>query len=198
VVTPEIAKAYGMSEPRGALVAEVHPGSPAEKAGVKREDIIIEYNGTPIHEMNELPRLVAATPPGTKSTIKVLRDGKEKTLPITVTELKEEAFGKEAGEQANEENTIGLVVEDLDSRLARRFDLREAKGVIVVGVIPGSAASEAGFRQGDVVLEMNGKAVPDAKTFQKMLAGLPKKSYARFLVQREDRTIILALEMPEK
>jgi serine protease Do len=199
VVTPELAKSYGMSEPRGALVADVHPGSPAEKAGVKREDIIIEYNGTPIHEMNELPRLVAATPPGTKSTIKVLRNGKEITLPITVTELKEESLGKEAGEQGNEENTIGLVVEDLDSRLARRFDLgKETKGVVVIEVAPGSSASDAGFRQGDVIMEVNGKAVSDTKSFQKMLTEQSKKSYVRFLVKREGRTLILALEMPEK
>jgi serine protease Do len=199
VVTPEIAKSFGMSEPKGALVSEVHPGTPAEKAGIKREDIIIEYNGTPINEMNELPRLVAATPPGTKSTVKVLREGKEKTLPITVTELKEERFGKEAGEQAREENTIGLAVDDLNSQLARRFDLRgEDKGVIVVEVMPGSSAADAGFRQGDLILEVNGKAVPDAKTFQKMVAGQPKKSYVRFLVKREGRNIILALEMPEK
>jgi serine protease Do len=199
VVTPEIAKSFGMSEPKGALVSEVHPGTPAEKAGIKREDIIIEYNGTPINEMNELPRLVAATPPGTKSTVKVLREGKEKTLPITVTELKEERFGKEAGEQAKEENTIGLVVDDLNSQLARRFDLRgEDKGVVVVEVMPGSSAADAGFRQGDLIMEVNGKAVPDAKTFQKMVAGQPQKSYVRFLVKREGRTIILALEMPEK
>jgi serine protease Do len=199
VVTPEIAKAFGMSEPRGALVAEVHPGSPAEKSGVKREDIIIEYNGTPIHEMNELPRLVAATPPGTKATIKVLRNGKEITLPITITELKEENLGKEAGEQRNEENAIGLVVEDLDSRLARRYDLGgDAKGVIVVEVMSGSSAADAGFRQGDIILEFNGKTVPDTKTFKKMITAAPKKSYARFLVKREGRTLILALEMPEK
>jgi serine protease Do len=199
MVTPELARSFGMSEPRGALVAEVHPRSPAEKAGVKREDIIIEYNGTPIHEMNELPRLVAATPPGTKTTIKVLRNGKELTLPITVTELKEENLGKEAGEQGNEENSIGLVVEDLDSRLARRFDLgRETKGVVVIEVAPGSAASDAGFRQGDIIMEFNGKAVSDTASFQKMLNAQPKKSYVRFLVKREGRTLILALEIPEK
>jgi serine protease Do len=199
VVTPEIAKSFGMSEPRGALVAEVHPGSPAEKAGVKREDIIIAYNDTPIHEMNELPRLVAATPPGTKTTIKVLRNGKEITLPITVTELKEENLGREPGEQGSEENTIGLVVEDLDSRLARRFDLgKETKGVVVAEVVPGSSASDAGFRQGDIILEVNGKTVSDSKSFQKMLTAQPKKSYVRFLVKREGRTLILALEMPEK
>jgi len=198
VVTPEIAKSFGLSEPQGALVAEVHPDTPAEKAGIKREDIIIEYNGQPIKEMNELPRLVAGTPPGTKTTVKVLREGKEKTFPITVTELKEEQFGKEAAEQPKEENSIGVVVEDLDARMAQHLGLKETKGVVVVEVMPGSAGSDAGLRRGDVIIEINGKAIPDTKTFQKVLAEQPKKSYARFLVKREGRTMIVAVELPEK
>ncbi len=195
-VTPEIAKAFGLSEPRGALVAEVHSDTPAEKAGLKREDIIIEYNGKPIKEMNELPRLVAATPPGTKATVKVLRNGKEKTLPITVTELKEERFAQEPAE-ADEESPIGLAVEDLDPRLARRFGLKEAKGVVVVDVMAGSSAAEAGLRRGDIILEINGKDIPDVKAFQKIIADQPKKSFARFLVKRQGRSIFLAVEIPE-
>jgi serine protease Do len=198
VVTPEMAKAFGLSEPHGALVAEVHPDTPAEKAGLKREDIIVEYNGQPIKEMNELPRLVAATPPGTKTTVKVLREGKEMTFPITVTELKEERFSKEVPGQPSEDNSIGVVVEDLDARMARRFDLKEAKGVVVVEVLPGSSAAEAGMRRGDVILEINSKAIPDVKTFRKVLAEQPKKSFARFLLKREGRTVILAVELPEK
>jgi serine protease Do len=196
-VTPEIAKAFGLSEPKGALVAEVHADTPAEKVGLKREDIIIEYNGKPIKEMNELPRLVAATPPGTKATVKVLRNGKEKTLPITVTELKEERFAKEPVE-ADEESPIGLAVEDLDPRLARRFGLKEARGVVVVDVMPGSSAAEAGLRRGDIILEIGGKDVPNVKTFQKIIADQPKKSFARFLVKRQGRSIFLAVEIPEQ
>jgi serine protease Do len=197
VVTPEMAKAYGMSEPRGALVAEVQPDTPAEKAGVKREDIIIEFNGTPIKEMHELPRLVAATPPGTKATLKVLRDGKEKTLPINVTELKEERLAGEAAE-VDEETAIGLVVEDLDPQVARRFGLKEAKGVVVTNVASGSAAAEAGFRRGDVIVEVNGVEVLNVGDFKKIMVKQPKKSFARFLVKRQGRTLIVAVEIPEK
>ncbi len=196
-VTPEMAKAFGMSEPRGALIAEVHPGTPAEKAGLKREDIIIAYNDHPIKEMNELPRLVAATPPGTKTTVKVLRDGKEKTLPITVTELKEERLAKES-QEAEDESTIGLVVEDIDPQLARRFGLKEDKGVVVVNTVSGSAAEEAGIRRGDIILEVNGKEIKDVKAFQKIMAEQPKKSFVRFLIRREGRTLFLAVQIPEK
>ncbi len=196
-VTPEMAKAFGMSQPKGALVAEVHPDTPAEKAGLQREDIIIAYNDHPINEMNELPRLVAATPPGTKTTVKILRDGKEKTLPITVTELKEEKFAAEPTE-TEDESSIGLVVEDVDPRLARRFGLKEAKGVVVVNIVSGSAAEEAGLQRGDIILEVNGKKVDDVKAFQKIMAEQPKKAYARFLVRRQGRTLFLAVEIPEK
>jgi serine protease Do len=198
VVTPEIAKSYGLSEPKGALVADVHADTPAEKAGIKREDIIIEFNGQPINEMNELPRLVAAVAPGAKATVKVLREGKEKTFNITVTELKEERFAGGEPPESDQESSIGLMVEDLNPQMARRFDLKDAKGVVVVDVASGSPASEAGFRRGDVILEVGGKAVPDVKTFQKVMAELPKKSFARFLVKREGRTVIVAVEVPEK
>lgn len=196
-VTPEMAKAFGLSEPKGALVAEVHPNTPAEKAGLKREDIIIEYNDQPIKEMNDLPRLVAATSPGTKTTVKVIRDGKEKTLPISVTELKEERLASEPAEK-DDESSIGLVVEDLDPRLAQRFGLKEAKGVVVVNVMNGSPAAEAGLRRGDIILEVNGKEISDVKAFQKAMANQPQKSFARFLVKREGRTLFLAVEIPEK
>jgi serine protease Do len=196
-VTPEMAKAFGLSEPKGALVAEVHPDTPAQKAGLKREDIIIEFNGHPIKEMNELPRMVAATPPGTKATVKVLRDGKEKTISLTVTELKEERLSEDTSD-TEEESPIGLVVEDLDAQLARRFGLKEAKGVVVLRVESGSAASEAGLRPGDVILEINGQAVPNVKGFQKTLSGLPKKSFARLLVKRQGRNLFFAVEIPEK
>jgi serine protease Do len=196
-VSPEMAKAFGMSEPRGALVAEVHPDTPAEKAGLKREDIIIEYNDHPIKEMNELPRLVAATPPGTKATVKVLRKGKEITLPITVTQLKEERFARES-EEIEGESSIGLVVEDLDPRMARRFGLKQDKGVVVVNIAPNSAAEEAGIRRGDVILEVNGKEIKDVKAFQKIMADQPKKSFVRLLIRREGRTLFLAVQIPEK
>lgn len=86
-VTLGLAKSFGMSEPKGALVAEIEPGYPAAKVGIQRGDIIIEFNGHPIHEMDELPRLVEQSPPGTKANLKVLREGKEKALNLTIVEL---------------------------------------------------------------------------------------------------------------
>jgi len=195
-VTPELAKSFGMAEPKGALVAEVNPGTPAEKAGIQRGDIIIEFNGHPIHEMNELPRLVADTAPGTQVTVKVLREGKEKTFKLTVTELTEERQAQ-APAEGKEENPLGLRVRTLDSSLAQRFRLKETKGVVVVLVDDGSAAADAGFRPGDLVLEVNGHAVDKVKDYQEIMGKLKKGSYARFLVKRQGKTMYLSLEIPQ-
>jgi serine protease Do len=196
-VTPELAKSFGMSEPKGALVAEVNPGSPAEKAGIQRGDIIIEFNGHPIHEMNELPRLVAETAPGAKATVKVLRDGKEKNLNLTITEMTEEKPAQAAtGEGGEEESPLGLMVSNLTPELARRFRLRDNKGVVVVQVTPGSAGAEAGLRPGDLVLEISGHAMSNIKEFRGAVKKLKKGQVARLLIKRQGRTLYLTLEAP--
>ena len=165
-VTPELAKSFGLPEPKGALVAEVFPDSPAAKAGIHRGDIIIEFNGHPIHEMNDLPRLVADTAPGTKATVKILREGKEKDLTVTITELKEEKQTTQAKEEgAGEEAPLGLVVKNIDPNLAKRFRLRDTKGALVVGVEQGSVAADAGIRPGDLLLEVDGQVISTAKDF---------------------------------
>ncbi len=197
VVTPDLAKSFGLPEPLGALVAEVRPGTPAEKAGIKRGDIITEFNGQPIKEMNELPRLVAATPPGTKATVKILRDGKERTLSMTVTELKDEPTTA-AGPEGEEDNLAGLTVDDLDANLARRLNLRETKGVVVTRVAPGTPAAEAGLRPGDLILEVNGQNVATTGDFQRLLGKVEKGSFARLLIKRQGHTLFITLEVPKK
>ena len=197
-VTPELAKSFGLPEPKGALVAEVFPDSPAAKAGIHHGDIIIEFNGHPIHEMNDLPRLVADTAPGTKATVKVLREGKEKDLTVTITELKEEKQAAQAKEEgAGEEAPLGLVVKNLDPNLAKRFRLRDTKGALVVGVEQGSVAADAGIRPGDLLLEVDGQVISTAKDFLTATSKLKKESTARFLIKRQGRTLYLTLEVPK-
>jgi serine protease Do len=196
-VTPELAKTFHMPEAKGALVAEVNPGSPADKAGIKRGDIIVEFNEHPIHEMNELPRLVADTPPGTKATLKVLREGKEMTMGITVTEMTEEKTAAAKEEGAGKEAPLGLKAQSLDPELARRFRLRDNKGVVVTRVEPGSPAAEAGIRQGDLVLEIDGSVIGSMKDYSAAISKLKKESVARFLVKRQGRTLYLTVEVPK-
>ena len=197
-VTPELAKSFGLPEPKGALVAEVFPDSPAAKAGIHRGDIIIAFNGHPIHEMNDLPRLVADTAPGTKATIKILREDKEKDLTVTITELKEEKQTTQAKEEgAGEEAPLGMVVKNIDPNLAKRFRLRDNKGALVVGVEQGSVAADAGIRPGDLLLEVDGQVIGTAKDFMTATSKLKKESTVRFLIKRQGRTLYLTLEVPK-
>ena len=159
-------------------MAEVNPGSPAEKAGIQRGDIIIEFNGHPIHEMNELPRLVADTAPGAKANVKILREGKEKSFTLTISELTEEKQAAQAKEEGGgEETPLGLLVKNIDPNLAKRFRLRDTKGALVVGVEQGSAAADAGIRPGDILLEIDGQVINSAKDFQAAVAKLKKETY---------------------
>ncbi len=197
-VTPELAKSFGLPEPKGALVAEVYQDSPAEKAGIHRGDIIIEFNGHSIHEMNDLPRLVADTAPGAKASVKVLREGKPKDLTLTITELQEEKQAAQAKEEgAGEEAPLGMVVKNIDPNLAKRFRLRDTKGALVVGVEQGSVAADAGIRPGDLLLEVDGQVINTAKDFMTATSKLKKESTVRFLIKRQGRTLYLTLEVPK-
>lgn len=195
VVTPGLAKSFGLAKPRGALIAEVNPGSPAAKGGLRRGDIIVEYNGKIIKEMHELPRLVAHTAPGTTVTVKVLRQGKEKTFSITIGELKEKPTAwKQKGEGT--ESNLGMVVEKLTPSLARRFRVKEDAGVLVVEVERGSPAAEAGIRPGDLILEINTRLIKTGKDFDRALSQLKKGIPARILIKRRGRTLYLTIEVP--
>jgi serine protease Do len=196
-ITPELAKSFGMAEPRGALVAEVNPGSPAAKAGVQRGDIIIDFNGHPIHEMNELPRMVADTAPGSKATLKVLRQGKEKTLNLTIVELTEERQAQAKEETRGEKTPLGLEVQNLDPNLARQFRLRDNQGVVVVQVEPGSPAAEARLRAGDLILEVDGTVVTTVQEYSTAVGKLKKDTVARLLIKRAGRTLYLTVEIPK-
>jgi serine protease Do len=196
-VTPELAKSFGMTEAQGALVAEVNPDSPAAKAGIHQGDIIIDFNGHPIHEMNELPRMVADTAPGAKATLKVLREGKEKTLNLTIVELSEERQAQAKEEGGAEKTPLGLEVQNLTPTLAQQFRLRDNKGVVVVQVESGSPAADANIRAGDLILEVNGAVVGSVKEYREAIAKVQKDTVARFLIKRADRTLYLTVENPK-
>jgi len=189
-VTPELAKSFGLAEPKGALVAEVNPGYPAEKAGLQRGDIIIEFNGRPIQWMEELPLIVFRTLPGTEVGLRVFSDGKEKTLTLRVAELP-----KEHG--AIPFMLLGLVVRNLDQTLAQRFRLQETRGLLVLHVEQGFAADKAGLRPGDLILDINGQAVEGKKDYQEIMRKLNKGGLLRLLIKRQGRSLYMTIEIPQ-
>ena len=189
-VTPEIADSLGMDRGRGALVANVSKDGPAEKAGVKVGDVIIEFDGKEIKDSGDLPIVVARTPVDRKVRMKVLRDKKELQLTVSVGELKDE----EVVASAPEKGELGMTVQKLTPQIAESLGLERAEGVVVSAVDPGSAADEAGIRRGDVILEVDRKPIRNIDEYKKSLAGVRKGKGVLLLVRRGESTLFLALK----
>lgn len=191
-VTPELAKQFGLEKSEGALVAQVMEGSPAKKAGIKREDIIIEFDHKKIHKMSELPRIVANTPVGKRVEVKVIRQGREKELKVMVAELKEEKVAKAEGFATEKE--LGLTVQDLTPEIAKHLGISEKAGVLVSEVKVGSPAHEAGIRRGDIIKEIDRQPIEDLKGYKRQMAKLKGKDDILMLIQREENTFFVVLE----
>ena len=191
-VTPELAKQFGLEKSEGALVAQVMEDSPAEKAGIKREDIIIEFDRQKIHKMTELSRIAANTPVGKQVEVKVIRQGREKTLNVVVGELKEEKVA--AAEGFTTEKELGLTIQDLTPEIAKHLGISEKGGVLVSEVKPGSPAHEAGIRRGDIIKEIDRQPIEDLKGYRGKMAKLKAKDDILMLIQREENTFFVVLE----
>jgi serine protease Do len=163
-VTSDIARSLGLSEVRGALVNSVQPGSPADKAGVRRGDVITAVNGDAIKDGNSLRNEVSQVLPGTATRLTVVRDGKEHTLTVTVAELRSSSNEPEDRADDGAKTGFGMTVDVLDREEARELGIPAASGVVVTAVQSGGRAAAAGIRAGDVIVEVDRRAVatPDA------------------------------------
>jgi serine protease Do len=186
-VTTDVAESLGLGRARGAEVAMVEPGGPADKAGVKVGDIILKFNGKDIDRSSDLPRLVGGSAVGSRATVTVWRRGSQIDLPVTIVELQDEKSPaakatpkKPAPDQAP--NALGLHVSDLSA--AQKRDLKTEAGVLVE-FAEGRAAS-AGIRQGDVILQMNNVEITNATQFNGLVAKLDAKKPVALLVRREN------------
>ncbi len=194
-ITPEIAEGMKLSDLKGALVADVSPGGPADKAGVRRGDIIVALNGKEVDSVSQLTNSVGVVQPGTKETLKVVRDGEEREIGVKIGELPENTSGGgDRSERASEEK-LGLTVQGITPQIANRLNLDESTGVVVTNVAPGSIAQEAGFRPGDVIVEINNKPVENVNDYNKQTAKLEKGHSTLFLVKRGENTIYLAMKI---
>jgi Do/DeqQ family serine protease len=165
-VTADMAQSLGLHEVRGAIVSSVQPGGPAANAGVRRGDVIVAFNGTPVADMNALRNLVARTQPGTPVTFTVIRDGRELQLHATLAELPAEKSKGDDGDAAasagaNDGGRLGVAVEPLTPELASRMKLSggDAHGLVVTSVNPDGPAADAGIQKGDVIQEVNRQPV---------------------------------------
>jgi serine protease Do len=185
-LSQELAKSFGMKDAKGALVASVEPGSPADKAGFKSGDVIVEFDGKPVTDSRELPRMVGMTKPGTDAKVKIYRQGEEKTLTVAVGEMQAEKTARAGrSEVAPETGKLGLAVQDLTPDQKEQL---EVKGGVLVGGVAGPAA-KAGIQEGDVVLAINGETVQSAKQFKQLVDKAPEGKPLALLIQRGENRL---------
>jgi len=196
-LTPELARSFGLKEARGVLISSVNPGEPADQAGLKAGDIIVSFDGKPVNEISDLPRIVATTVPGKSVEIKALRDGKEKTFFIKVgTKVdEEEAEAVPADEtDGTPDKRLGLSEQPITPEIAKRLGKKETDGVIISSVKPESPSSEAGLRRGDIVKEIDRKPIRSMNDYSKALTEAEKNEVVLFLVERGGNTIYIIVK----
>jgi len=190
-VTPDLAESFGLDKAKGALVSEVTQGGPADGSGLEHGDVIVEFNGNPVEEFGDLPRMVAATPPGEKVTLKVLRKGKEKTIKVKLGELPDEEATVAEAPSGQE---LGLQLQEVTPELARTHELASDKGLIITDLDPAGVAAEAGLRRGDIILEINQSPVYTISEFQKKVGEAKKGDMMLFLIKRREGSLYIAVE----
>jgi len=182
-ISDELAESFDLGSKKGALVATVIEGSPAEKAGLKRGDVILSFDGNPVENLHDLPRLVASTPIDKKVAVVVFRDGKEKTIEVVIGKMDEEAGG--AGTPAKgDDGGLGLTVTGITRELVERYSLEATEGVIVTAINSEGPAADANLRVGDVIIEVDGKDVKSVQSFRELTGQVKKDKILRLLVQR--------------
>jgi serine protease Do len=186
VITPvsnDAAKAFRLKEAKGALIMDVTAGSPAEKSGLKPEDIVVAVDGRPVVDNGDLSRYVASKTPGTTVRLDVIRNGSDKSIPVKLDAFPEETI-KEEAVQAEGSDQLGMTLRNLTPDMSEHLELpRGTRGVVVTDV-EGGAAEQAGLRQGDVILSVNGTNVETLDAFRREIEGAKKDGVARLRVRR--------------
>jgi serine protease Do len=171
----QLAEYYGVSGKTGVLVAGVVPGDPADQAGIQPKDIITQINSEKVTTSRDLTKLAAKLGVGDTAKVTILRNGKSKTLEVRIGKRPMTMASASESRQKEKQGGYGFKVTDLTPEIARRFNIEETSGVIVVGVVANSQADTAGVQQGDLIIEINHIDIGSVKDF-KTLIDQPKKA----------------------
>ncbi|MDD2500613.1 MAG: DegQ family serine endoprotease [Geobacter sp.] len=180
-LTPKLAKSLGLASDKGAIVTHVVKGSPAEKGGLKVEDVIVRFDGKTVDADTDLPKVVAAAPIDKLVKVVLYRKGKRMELTLKVGQQ-----GQDAGALAPTTASIGVSVRELTPDVARQLGLKDVKGVVVSDVKAGSSAEDAGMVRGDLILEFNGQSVENLEGFSVLASKVAKGDVVRLLLRRPD------------
>jgi serine protease Do len=191
-ITADLKDKLDLRDEKGALVADVKAGGPADEAGIERGDVIVSFDGNEIREMHDLPYIVASTPVGKKVMVEVIRKGREKRFQVKTGELEDE---KEALLVSKATPDIGMVVEEMTPEIAKNFGLSETIGLIVAQVEKNSPAGEAGMRPGDIVLEVDQIPMKKLVQFNRKIEEYKAGDTILFLLNRRGTTLYVTLKL---
>jgi serine protease Do len=191
-LTPAMARAFGDKDLSGALVGDISPNSPAEKAGLKKGDIITALNGRAITDSNDLRMTVSMMVPGSSVNLKVTREGAVRDVPVTLQELPGTQAELRQKSEGTKSSLSGVSVQDLDSETARQFQVPSStQGVVVTDINPSSPAAGSGLEPGDVIQQVNKQPVHNTADFERAMGA--SKDATLLLVNRQGTTLYVAV-----
>ena len=198
-LTPELSKQFGLKYSQGVLVSDVSRGGPAQRAGIVRGDIILEYDGKKVQDVGTLRNAVAQSGIGARVPVKIIRRDKEMTLTATVVELPADGAEMRAGaaqKQDSPENVLaGMRVIDLNAAIAKQLGIeQDEKGVVIVNIEPGAAADDAGLRRGDVITEINRQRISNLNDFNRIIARIQPGDNVLLFIDRTGKKFYTTIE----
>ena len=192
----DLAKSFDLKGSNGAIVTDLKEDGPAEKAGLKQGDVITSFQGTPVEDAVALQRAVTRSTVGGKATLKVMRDGHEKDLSVTIGELPDNPQVAKADSESLDQPLAGLAVQELDRETAQELGFKgKPQGVVVTSVAPDSEAERAGLMPGDVIREINRKPVASMKDYDRVASDLKKGQNVLVLINRQGASLYLSAKV---
>ncbi len=196
-VSSDMAKALDLKAAKGVIVSKVQADSPAEKAGLKEEDVILTFNGKTVDNNVALSTWVAGSSPGDKIKLGILRDGESKTVTVTLGELDNKVLAEADGSTSFSD--VGITVSNLTDKARKKYDIEDLRtGVIITSVKQGSAAMEAGLREGDAIIKVNRRPIKNTKDLKTIFKKLNAGDHILMFIRRGDANIFVPLAIPEK
>lgn len=195
-LTQDLAKSFNVKNSKGALISDVKEAGPADQAGLKQGDVIIEYQGIPVEDSVVLQRLVTRTLVGTRVPVKVIREGRERAVTLKIGELPDQAKVAKSEAGGADDALAGVSVEQLDQETAKELGLPgKTQGVVVTKVDPDSGAGLAGLMPGDVIREINRQPVKSVKEFEKVSSSVKKGDNVLMLINRRGNSLFLSAKV---
>jgi serine protease Do len=189
-ISEEVAEYYGIKEKNGVLVTEVFPGDPADLAGIKPKDIILSVNGKAVDSARQLTGMIADISVGDTIQIKINRNGKSRTTDVKIAKREDTKISGKST-QERKQAQLGIQASEITPETARRFNLKDTAGIIVVGVDPESKAAEAGLRTHDIIREINHKNITSVSDFNKTINDIPEGETINLFIRRMNRGFLV-------